>query len=104
LKIYKLSEESCTIPSTSESGVCITLVNCPNLVEEYRKDRTNPPVICNKESRKICCPLRFVEIPKQTIIENKIFISTEAPEEPDIDESENFTSSQIVKSLFMKVN
>ncbi|XP_070499001.1 serine protease snake-like [Chironomus tepperi] len=62
LRIFSINCESCTIPSSGVSGNCVTLNQCPTVQEEFRKDRTKLPVVCNKSLRTICCPTEALSL------------------------------------------
>ena len=90
--------EPCTIPSSGEVGECINLLECPALIEEFKRDRSNAPVVCNKESRKICCPSKYLtsSSTKATFADN--VLSRGSFSDDDSDDSENSNTSQINKS------
>jgi Regulatory CLIP domain of proteinases len=96
-----LTLDPCNIPSTNEAGECIPLIDCQGLAEEYKRDRTHAPTICNKLLRKVCCPLRFVPRNNADPIQQNITSTTTvSTTESDSDDSEPFIASQIIKSTF----
>lgn len=91
--------EPCLIPATNESGECVALSDCVGLSEEFKRDRTHVPMICNKELRKVCCPLKFMPSDdSQPVEQNTPKITTESTAENELDVLEPFIASQIIKS------
>lgn len=48
---------NCIEESSGRPGICSNLLECQSMINEFKKDRSKPLTICNKDSRKICCPL-----------------------------------------------
>lgn len=68
-------------------------------MDEYKLDRSIIPTVCNRELRTVCCPTRFLA--ESTTIADTVTSRKEDPVEPDLEETEPFIGSQIIKS---KVN
>lgn len=93
--------EPCIVLTTNESGKCIALGDCHGLADDYKKDRTHVPTICNIVSRKVCCPLRLMQSDNAISVEQNVTTTTsESSAENYFDESEPFIASQIIKSKF----
>lgn len=94
-----IDSEPCLIPATNESGECIALTECVGLAEEFKRDRTHVPMICNKQLRKVCCPFKFMPVENVERVEQNITkTTTESSTENDLDDSEPFIASQSIKS------
>jgi hypothetical protein len=74
------------------------LHDCPSLKEDFRKDRTQTPTICNRELRTVCCPVKYLPTLQPITVTEKIVNRLEIVEEEGPDESEPFIASQIDKS------
>lgn len=99
--IVSFNTELCTILSTEEPGQCILLSDCQGLTDEYQKDRSKVPTICNKALRKVCCPLRLVPLENIKPEEPNITISeVESISDNFFDDSEPFVASFTIKSKF----
>lgn len=93
--------ESCTTSSTNEAGECVPLHECPRLMEDFRKDRTQTPTICNKVLRTVCCPTKYLTTAQPIAVTEKIASRFESVEDEGPDESGTFIASQIVRSRSM---
>ena len=60
--LFSIFLESCTIPSSGLSGNCVLLTQCPEVQEDFRKNRTATPVVCDKKLRTICCPAQTLSV------------------------------------------
>jgi hypothetical protein len=69
-------------------------------MEDFRRDRTQTPTVCNRELRTVCCPVKYLPTLQQTTVTEKIVSRLEVDEDGP-DESEPFIASQIDKSKFM---
>jgi hypothetical protein len=99
VKVFHLIFPSghCTIQSTNESGECVPLIECNALVGAFQKDRSQWPTICNRELRKVCCPLKSMPVKSRVNVEETSETTTEGFES-DFDESEQFVASQFMRS------
>lgn len=75
------------------------LNECIAVADEYKRDRTHAPTICNRELRKVCCPLQTIPANSEGNIDSNVQ-GTAEPNEVDLDDAEPFIASQIVKSKF----
>lgn len=46
------------IRKSNDLGICTRIINCKSVNELILKGtiRSNPPTICNKDDRTVCCP------------------------------------------------
>lgn len=98
-RIHKLFlPESCTTLS-GESGDCVFLHKCPTLLEAFKRDRNNAPTVCHRESRRICCPLKFMVQPESSDKESDLNTRGSVPVEGR-NESRVFDGPEIERRLF----
>lgn len=90
--------ESCTTLA-GESGDCVFLHKCPVLLDAFRRDRNNAPTVCHRESRKICCPLKYLAQPETADNENDLDSRASIPDK-DRNESRVFDGPEIERRKF----
>lgn len=75
------------------------MTECQAVLEAFKNDRTQTPTICNRELRKVCCPLKMASTTQEAVVAVKTVIESKISSDDDVDDSEVFTSSEIIKSL-----